>query len=65
MKKDVIELIEFSGDTQGRLNFNYLQDVDNIGNEFTEPGRKTQYMEKSEGMLWLVRLMEGKSEQLQ
>ena len=57
MEKDVIESIEFSGDTQGRLNFNYLQEIDGIGNEFAEPNRKTQHPEGSEGILWLVDLI--------
>jgi len=59
MKKDVIESIEFSGDTQGRLNFNYLQDIDNTGSEFAESGRQASLRERSEGMLWLAHLMEG------
>jgi RNA polymerase sigma-70 factor (ECF subfamily) len=61
MKKDVVESIEFSGDTQGRLNFNYLQDIDNIGNEFAEPRWKSSMQGHQDmlGMLWLVRLVEG------
>jgi RNA polymerase sigma-70 factor (ECF subfamily) len=57
MKKDVIESIEFSGDTQGRLNFNYLQEIDNIGNEFVGPARQANIPERSEGMSWLLELI--------
>ena len=57
MEKDVIESIEFSGDTQGRLNFDYLQDIDNIGNEFAQPGRQASLRESSEGMSWLLELI--------
>ncbi len=63
MQKDVIESIEFSGDTQGRLNFDYIQEIDNIGNEFAEPGRQANIRERSKGMLWLLRLAEGQLEQ--
>jgi RNA polymerase sigma-70 factor (ECF subfamily) len=60
MEKDVIESIAFSGDTGGQLRFDYLQDIDNIGNEFADPIRKSRMTEGSEGMLWLVGLVEGK-----
>ena len=60
MEKDVIESVVFSGDTQGHLNFNYIQEIDDIGNEFAEPGRQASLRERSEGMLWLLRLVEGK-----
>jgi len=62
MKKDVIESIEFSGDKQGRLNFNYLQEIGNIGSEFIEPRKESsaRWQQSKLGMLWLVRLVEGK-----
>jgi hypothetical protein len=60
MEKDVIESITFSGDTGGQLQFDYLQDIDNIGSEFAEPIRKSRLQESSEGMLWLLRLVESK-----
>ncbi|MHC4640870.1 MAG: RNA polymerase sigma factor [Planctomycetota bacterium] len=59
MKKDVIESIEFSGDTGGQLQFDYIQEIDGIGSEFPEPSRKANIRERSEGMLWLLRLVEG------
>jgi hypothetical protein len=63
MEKDVIEQITFSKSDgrEGELVFSYMQDIDNIGNEFTGPGRKTLHPDRSEGMLWLVRLVEGRT----
>jgi len=60
MEKDVVESITFSSDTGGQLQFDYLQDIDGIGSEFAEPASKASMRERSEGMLWLVRLVEGK-----
>jgi RNA polymerase sigma-70 factor (ECF subfamily) len=60
MEKDVVESITFSGDTGGQLQFDYLQDIDNIGSKFAEPIRKSRLQESSEGMLWLLRLVESK-----
>jgi RNA polymerase sigma-70 factor (ECF subfamily) len=60
MEKDVVESITFSGDTGGQLQFDYLQDIEKAGSEFAEPSRKAPLMERSEGMLWLMRLVEGK-----
>ncbi|MHC4544504.1 MAG: RNA polymerase sigma factor [Planctomycetota bacterium] len=57
MEKDVVKSIAFSGDTEGQLQFDYLQEIDNIGNEFAEPIRKTRLQERGEGMLWLLELM--------
>jgi hypothetical protein len=61
MEQDVIEKITFStsDERKGELKFSYLQEIDNMGNEFTEPGGKTQHQKRSEGMLWLIHLMEG------
>jgi RNA polymerase sigma-70 factor (ECF subfamily) len=62
MEKDVIEKITFStGDgREGELRFAYLQEIEDVDNEFTEPGGQAGIQESSEGMLWLVQLMEGK-----
>jgi hypothetical protein len=62
MEKDVIEQITFSTSDgrEGELKFSYLDDVDEAGSEFAEPGRRASMREKNDGMLWLVRLMEGK-----
>ncbi|MHC4109800.1 MAG: RNA polymerase sigma factor [Planctomycetota bacterium] len=62
MEKDVIEQITFSTNDgrESELVFSYLQEIDNIGNEFAEPGRKASIRERVEGMLWLLRLAEGK-----
>jgi len=60
MEKDVIESITFSGDKGGQLKFDYLQDIDSVGSEFAEPIRKSRLQEGSEGMLWLLQLVEGK-----
>ena len=57
MEKDVIESIAFSGDTEGQLQFDYFQEVDGIGNEFTEPSRKAPLTEGNKGMLWLLELI--------
>ena len=57
MEKDVIESITYSGDTGGQLQFDYLQDIDNIGSEFAEPSSKAPLTEKSTGMLWLLELL--------
>jgi len=56
MEKDVIESITFSGDTGGQLQFDYLQEIDNIGSEFAEPTSKASMRVSSEGMLWLLEL---------
>jgi hypothetical protein len=60
MEKDVVESITFSGDTGGQLQFDYLQDIDSIGSEFAEPSRNARLTQRSEGMLWLLRLVESK-----
>jgi hypothetical protein len=67
MEQDVIEKITLSTNNKrkGELRFSYLQKIDNIGNEFAEPRRKTQHQTRNEGILWLVRLVEGKLGQVQ
>lgn len=57
MEKDVIESITFSGDTEGQLHFDYLQEIDDIGSEFAEPRTKASLKEKSEGISWLLELI--------
>jgi len=58
MEKDIIEKIVFAGDTEGQLTFDYLQDIDNIGSEFTKPSIRSYQtpQRKSPGMLWLLEL---------
>ncbi len=57
MEKDVVESITFSGDTGGQLQFDYLQDIDSIGSEFAEPSSKAPLTERSEGISWLLELI--------
>jgi hypothetical protein len=65
MEKDVIDKITFSTNDgrEGELSFSYMQDIDNIGNEFAEPASKVSIRERSEGMLWLLQLVQGKAGQ--
>jgi RNA polymerase sigma-70 factor (ECF subfamily) len=64
METDVIEKITFSTDNggQGELEFSYLQNLDNLGNEFVSPGiggyRKPQ--QNPPGMLWLFNLFNSR-----
>ena len=60
MEKDIVESITFSGDSGGQLQFDYLQDIDRAVSEFAEPIRKSRLQESSEGILWLLQLVEGK-----
>ncbi|MBW8041287.1 MAG: RNA polymerase sigma factor [Planctomycetes bacterium] len=57
MEKDVIDSIAFSGDTEGQLQFDYLQNIDDTSNEFVEPSREARLTERSKGMLWLLELI--------
>ena len=59
MEKDVIEQITLSTSDgrEGQLNFSYMQDIDNISSEFAEPSRKTPLSERSEGISWLLELI--------
>jgi len=57
MEKDVIESITFSGDAGGQLRFDYLQEIEAVGNEFAEPGNQASMQETNEEMLWLLGLM--------
>jgi len=60
---DVVDRIVIlsKGAKKGELNFSYLQDVDDVGNEFTVPAASISRtpLQQDPGMLWLVRLAEG------
>ena len=58
MQADLIEKITFlskTGKLIGQLNFTYLQEVENVGNEFTSPRKKGHV--KPRGGLWLCELI--------
>jgi hypothetical protein len=59
MEQDVIEKIAFSTNDgcEGKLTFSYLQEIENIGNEFAQPASKASMRERSEGILWLLELV--------
>ncbi len=61
METDVIEKITFTANDggEGELVFSYLQDIDNVGNEFTLPrvGSYRGPQQDPPGMLWLVNLI--------
>ena len=57
MEKDVVESITFSGDNGGQLQFSYLQEIDGIGSEFAEPSSQARLTERSEGISWLLELI--------
>ena len=61
METDVIEKITFSADNgrEGELEFSYLQNIDNPGNEFVRPriGSYRRPQQNPPGMLWLVKLI--------
>jgi RNA polymerase sigma factor (sigma-70 family) len=61
METDVIEKITFSASDGGEaeLEFSYLQDIDDVGNEFTQPriGSYRRPHREDQGMLWLVNFM--------
>jgi hypothetical protein len=63
MERDVIEKVTFSRkENDGELRFEYLQDIDEAGNEFVRPHNRRAYVreeQKGPGILWLVRLAEG------
>jgi len=64
METDVIEKITFSVSNggEGELRFSYLQNIDDLGNEFTRPGigsyRRPQ--QNPPGMLWLAKLVNSR-----
>jgi RNA polymerase sigma factor (sigma-70 family) len=61
METDVVDKITIAGPdgTEGELRFSYLQDIDNVSNEFDPPtiGRNRSAQQDSPGMLWLVKLI--------
>jgi RNA polymerase sigma-70 factor (ECF subfamily) len=63
MESDVIEKITFSAgnNVEGELEFSYLQNIDNVGNEFVSPriGRYRKLRQNPPGMLWLAALVNG------
>jgi hypothetical protein len=64
MEADVIEKITFSADNdvEGELEFSYLQNIDNPGNEFASPriGSYRKLQQNPPGMLWLVKLINNR-----
>jgi hypothetical protein len=61
LETDVIEMIDLSADGAqvGVLRFEYLQDVDGLGREFSAPRSswtRTAKSTRDQGMLWLIRL---------
>ena len=63
METDVVDEITFSTDQgkTGNLKFSYLQSVDGVSQEFIPPGkpRNPTAAGSSQGLLWLVQLVEG------
>ena len=66
--KDIIEKIEFSSDSdaenkeQGVLIFKYLEDIEQLDDEFAEPVKikvRRSKRRESMGMLWLTELAQG------
>jgi RNA polymerase sigma-70 factor (ECF subfamily) len=64
METDVVEKIIFAGSNgvEGELIFSYLQDIENLSNEFTSPraGRYRRSQQDSPGILWLVKLINNR-----
>ena len=64
METDVIEKITFSTGNggEGELRFSYLQNIDNLGSEFTQPrtGSYRRPQQNPPGMLWLVKLINSR-----
>jgi RNA polymerase sigma-70 factor (ECF subfamily) len=64
METDVIEKITFSAGNggEGELEFSYLQNIDNLGNEFTRPriGSYRRPQQNPPGMLWLATLVNSR-----
>ena len=64
LETDVVETITFSADNgnRGELRFSYLQDIDDVGNEFASPraGSYRRSQQDSPGMLWLVKLVKDR-----
>jgi RNA polymerase sigma-70 factor (ECF subfamily) len=64
METDVIEKITFSTGNggEGELRFSYLQNIDDLGNEFTRPGIGSYRRPRQNppGMLWLAKLVNSR-----
>jgi hypothetical protein len=64
MQTDVVEKITLSGTdgSEGELRFSYLQDIENVGNEFTSPrgGSFRRSQQNSGGIMWLVKLINNR-----
>ncbi len=60
MDKDIVERIIYSGEKQGELVFTYLQYIDDIGREFSEPRRSGGLPAKEAGIMWLIREMNNR-----
>jgi RNA polymerase sigma-70 factor (ECF subfamily) len=64
METDVIEKITFAGTngSEGELRFSYLQNIENLDNEFASPRAKSYRRSKQEspGMLWLIKLINNR-----
>lgn len=68
MERDLIEKIIFAGidghgqSKTGTLNFTYLQDIEEISDQFAEPGvERPQTTSQPPEMLWLIKLILDKS----
>lgn len=63
METDVVEKISFVGTNgaEGEMRFTYLQDVEDIGSDFTPPRAINHRAAQGEdqGMLWLVKLLDN------
>jgi len=64
METDVVEKITFAGTngSEGELRFSYLQNIDDVGNEFVQPraGSYRRSQQDTPGMLWLVKLINNR-----
>lgn len=64
MEADVIEKITLSviNGGEGELRFSYLQDIENVDNEFTRPSVRSyrRLQQDPPGMLWLVNLINSR-----
>jgi hypothetical protein len=66
LEKDIVDEIVFSSDQGniGNLKFEYLESIEDIGNEFVTPRRPRQrtIARNSSSVLWLVQLLEDSLE---
>jgi RNA polymerase sigma factor (sigma-70 family) len=64
MENDVVEKLIFEGSNgdEGELRFSYLQDIENLGNEFASPKVKSyrRSQQDSPGVLWLAKLINNR-----